>query len=112
MLIARLRALKESDIKKIIALSTLRQLGIIMVALSLQIPDLVIFHLIVHAYFKALLFIAAGFIIHNSNNFQDLRLIGGHQADLILAKRVVVLTKLSLCGLPFFLSFFFKRNSN
>jgi len=107
--IARIRALRESDIKKIIALSTLRQLGIIIIGVRINSPDIVIFHLIVHAFFKALLFIAAGALIHNSNDFQDLRIIGGHRLDLLVSKRVVILTKISLCGLPFFSAFYSKE---
>merc|ERR1712241_700848 len=66
----------EIDIKKIIALSTLRQLGIIMLILGSGNPILSFFHLISHAFFKAILFICAGMIIHNIKDYQDIRKIG------------------------------------
>jgi NADH-ubiquinone oxidoreductase chain 5 len=74
--IAGLRAIFESDLKKVIALSTLRQLGVIMAALGLGLVSLAFFHLLTHALFKALLFLCAGNIIHQSQNNQDLRTIG------------------------------------
>merc|ERR1712044_43306 len=64
------------DIKKIIALSTLRQLGIMMIVLGIGNPILSFFHLISHAFFKAMLFICAGIIIHNIKDYQDIRKIG------------------------------------
>jgi len=61
MLIAGMRAIFEDDIKKIIALSTLRQLGVMIIILGLHRPVLAYYHLILHAYFKAMLFICAGY---------------------------------------------------
>lgn len=72
---AGFRALWELDIKKIVALSTLRQLGLIMATVGLGIYPLAFFHLLTHAYFKALLFISVGRIIHLSSDYQDLRKI-------------------------------------
>jgi NADH-quinone oxidoreductase subunit L len=66
----------ELDIKKIIALSTLRQLGIIIFTLGIGEPVLCWLHLISHAYFKAILFIGAGSMIHRIKDYQDLRKIG------------------------------------
>ena len=66
----------EYDLKKVIALSTLRQLGVIMIRLGLGIPYLALFHLYTHALFKAMLFLCAGAIIHNNGNSQDLRQLG------------------------------------
>ena len=109
MVIASIRALQEADIKKIVALSTLSQLGVIVSRLRLNSPDLVIFHLLAHAFFKALLFVAAGFIIHNSSDYQDLRRIGRKTTDLLLTKRRVLLCKARLAGLPFFSAFFSKE---
>jgi len=63
IILARLRALTENDIKKIVALSTLSQLGIIEVGVGLGMPKLAFFHLLGHAYFKALLFVGAGNMI-------------------------------------------------
>jgi NADH-ubiquinone oxidoreductase chain 5 len=73
ILIAGLRATTECDIKKIIALSTLRQLGIIITRIGLRIPHLAFFHIITHALFKALLFICAGSFINQHLHSQDLR---------------------------------------
>lgn len=67
----------EIDFKKIIALSTLRQLGLIMGSLSLGLIKLSFFHLLIHALFKALLFLCAGIFIHGIINFQDIRFYGG-----------------------------------
>lgn len=75
-LIAGISASYEFDFKKIIALSTLRQLGVIIIGLGLGEPILAFFHLVIHALFKALLFICAGNIIHCKQNNQDLRIMG------------------------------------
>merc|ERR1712180_510426 len=91
----------EYDLKKIIALSTLRQLGVIMRILSLGFPNLAFFHLLRHALFKALLFMCAGAVIHNIKDYQDIRAIG----------RLVVympLATLALCGSPFLAGFYSK----
>jgi len=74
---AGVSALFEVDIKKLIALSTLSQLGVIFFRLGLIQPFLAFFHLISHAYFKAILFMAAGAIIHSLKDYQDLRKMGG-----------------------------------
>jgi NADH-ubiquinone oxidoreductase chain 5 len=71
--ISGIRATTECDIKKIIALSTLRQLGIIITGLGLNLPLLTYFHIVTHALFKALLFICAGTYINSHRHSQDLR---------------------------------------
>ena len=109
MIIARVAALIEADLKKIVALSTLSQLGVIVLRLSLGIAALAFFHLVAHAFFKALLFIATGNLIHNSADYQDLRRIGGHLPSVPVTKATVILTKIRLCGLPFFSAFFSKE---
>lgn len=73
MVIAGIRATTECDIKKIIALSTLRQLGIIITSIGLGLPSLAFFHIVVHALFKALLFICAGCLIASHGHAQELR---------------------------------------
>jgi len=65
MIISGIGAMFERDIKKIIALSTLRQLGVMIFSLSIGIKDLAFFHLLTHALFKSLLFLCAGFYIHS-----------------------------------------------
>ena len=109
MTMASLRAFLESDLKKIVALSTLSQLGVMILSLRLGLPTIAFFHLVVHAFFKALLFIATGNLIHNSSDYQDLRRIGGHLPALPLTQATVIITKLSLCGVPFFSAFFSKE---
>ena len=74
--IASLVANFEYDLKKIIALSTLRQLGLMMMVLGIGLSRVRFFHLITHALFKALLFICAGVIIHASSHNQDVRFLG------------------------------------
>lgn len=77
MLMAGIRANVERDIKKVIALSTLSQLGVIMFSLSLGIVELTLFHLYTHALFKAILFLCAGSVIHRCQHVQDFRFLGG-----------------------------------
>jgi len=109
MLLARIRAIVECDIKKIVALSTLSQLGVIFRAFASTLRNLVLFHLVVHAFFKALLFIRAGHLIHNMQDYQDLRRIGNARVANPLSGSLVCLTKASLCGLPFYSSFYSKE---
>jgi len=106
---ARLSAILETDGKKIVALSTLSQLGVMMCGVATNNATVVIFHLLVHAFFKALLFIATGVVIHSSGGSQDLRGMGGLGGLIPLTKGVVIFTKLSLMGLPFFAAFYSKE---
>lgn len=107
-IIARIAAIRENDLKKIIALSTLRQLGIIIIALGLEQPLLAFFHLITHALFKALLFICAGTIIHINNNNQDIRLMGNLSAISPITITTLNSANLALCGIPFLAGFYSK----
>ena len=106
--IAGASALVECDIKKIIALSTLRQLGVIMASIGLGFPVLAFFHLITHALFKALLFICAGTLIHFHHHSQDLRAIGNLRAELPLTIISINIANIALCGLPFMAGFYSK----
>ena len=108
ILIARISALAETDIKKIVALSTLRQLGLIIVALGSGQPILRFFHLITHAFFKAIIFIGVGVIIHSSSSYQDLKVMGYSALTPVVLGRISG-ANLSLCGLPFFSGFFRKE---
>lgn len=105
---AGLRALFEIDIKKIVALSTLRQLGLMATCLGLGFFKVRFFHLLTHAYFKALLFIGVGNLIHQSNSFQDLRKISISCTNLQVSFSYITLANISLCGLPFMAGFFSK----
>lgn len=105
--IAGFGALEEYDIKRLIALSTLGQLGFILFILSLGHFDVAFFHLLVHALFKALLFICAGFVIHRGIGVQDLRKMGSLGRDFV----VVIcfnISVFSLIGVPFTSGFYSK----
>jgi len=106
--IAGLGANYEFDLKKVIALSTLSQLGLMMGILSLGEPMLAFFHLLTHALFKALLFICAGCIIHNLGNCQDIRFIGSASVLIPLTCCFFNVCNLALCGLPFLSGFYSK----
>jgi NADH-ubiquinone oxidoreductase chain 5 len=108
MFIAGIAANFEFDLKKIIALSTLRQLGLIIRILAIGFPKLAFFHLLTHALFKALLFICAGAIIHNIKNSQDIRDIGGLIYFIPLTTSCLNVANLALCGLPFLAGFYSK----
>lgn len=106
--IAGVGANYEFDLKKIIALSTLRQLGLIIRILSIGFPIIAFFHLLTHALFKALLFICAGVVIHSIKNFQDIRYMGGLINQLPITIIFFNLSNLALCGAPFLAGFYSK----
>lgn len=106
--ISGLVAFFEYDLKKIIALSTLSQLGVIMFAISINLPELAFFHLVTHALFKALLFLCAGVIIHGNQNSQDIRSYGRLILNFPVIGSCLNLANLSLCGLPFLSGFYSK----
>lgn len=108
MFIAGISANYEFDLKKIIALSTLRQLGLIIRILRIGLPELAFFHLLTHAIFKALLFICAGVIIHIINDIQDIRLIGGIGNYIPLTALCINISNIALCGIPFLAGFYSK----
>ena len=106
--IAGLGANFEFDLKKIIALSTLSQLGLIIRILAIGFPKLAFFHLLTHALFKALLFICAGAIIHNIKNSQDIRDIGSLSIHMPYTTSCLNVANLALCGIPFLAGFYSK----
>nr|QCU46619.1 NADH dehydrogenase subunit 5 [Lucilia sericata] len=108
MFMAGLGANYEFDLKKIIALSTLSQLGLMMSILSMGYYKLAFFHLLTHALFKALLFMCAGAIIHNMNNSQDIRLMGSLSLMMPLTSSCFNVANLALCGMPFLAGFYSK----
>nr|APX40662.1 NADH dehydrogenase subunit 5 [Mantura chrysanthemi] len=108
MFMSGLGANFEFDLKKIIALSTLSQLGLMMSILALGNYQLAFFHLLIHALFKALLFMCAGNIIHNLMNYQDIRYMGGLIKQLPLTCTYLNICNWSLCGLPFMSGFYSK----
>nr|WAX37276.1 NADH dehydrogenase subunit 5 [Auzakia danava] len=108
MMMAGICANYEFDLKKIIALSTLSQLGLMMSILSMGFYDLAFFHLLTHAMFKALLFMCAGVLIHMMNNNQDIRMMGGISLYVPLTSLCMNISNLALCGIPFLAGFYSK----
>nr|YP_010373779.1 NADH dehydrogenase subunit 5 [Malcus setosus]UPI55280.1 NADH dehydrogenase subunit 5 [Malcus setosus] len=108
MLMSGLGANFEFDLKKIIALSTLSQLGMMMGILFMGYPIISFFHLLVHAFFKALLFLCAGLYIHCLINSQDIRYMGGLCVGLPYVSSCFILSNFALCGLPFLSGFYSK----
>nr|AHA52458.1 NADH dehydrogenase subunit 5 [Acanthormius sp. QL-2013] len=108
MLMAGSSANIEFDIKKIIALSTLSQLSLMILTITLNLPNLAFFHLINHAMFKSLLFLCSGIIIHNYFNNQDIRLISLMNLNMPFINLTFNIASLTLCGMPFLTGFYSK----
>nr|AVJ52455.1 NADH dehydrogenase subunit 5 [Odontoscelis fuliginosa] len=108
MFMSGLGANFEFDLKKIIALSTLSQLGLMMSSLFMGFPLLAYFHLLSHAFFKALLFLCAGLMIHCMSDSQDIRHMGYMVQHLPYTCACFCISNLSLCGLPFLSGFYSK----
>lgn len=106
--ISGLGANLETDLKKIIALSTLSQLGVIIMILSVGYYNLAFFHLITHALFKAILFLCAGVIIHGVGGAQDIRIMGLIWRVSPLVRGLTTLARLSLAGFPYLRGFYRK----
>jgi len=98
----------ETDLKKIIALSTLSQLGLIIITLGLGMVEFSFFHLITHAMFKSLLFLCAGVFIHSMGDTQDIRHLGGAIVGCPLTSFYFIISSIALCGFPFFSGFYSK----
>nr|YP_010507240.1 NADH dehydrogenase subunit 5 [Episcapha fortunii]UXF64391.1 NADH dehydrogenase subunit 5 [Episcapha fortunii] len=108
MFMSGLGANFEFDLKKIIALSTLSQLGLMMSILALGSYKLAFFHLLTHALFKALLFMCAGNFIHSMLNYQDIRFMGSMVVYMPLTCVFFNICNMALCGLPFLSGFYSK----
>nr|QQV69678.1 NADH dehydrogenase subunit 5 [Anodonta cygnea] len=108
LLMAGLSACFEVDLKKIIALSTLSQLGLMMFTVGIGFPLIAVFHLLTHALFKALLFLCAGSIIHFTMDTQDGRILGSLNYLLPFSSGCLVLSSVALCGMPFLSGFYSK----
>ena len=102
-------ALVQNDIKKIIAYSTCSQLGYMFFAAGIGAYNVAIFHLFTHAFFKALLFLGAGSVIHSLNNEQDIRKMGGIWRKLPYSWGLMIVGTLALSGFPFFSGFYSKE---
>jgi len=107
-LISATIGLVQNDLKKVIAYSTCSQLGYMIFACGLSNYNVSLFHLVNHAYFKALLFLSAGSIIHALNDEQDMRKMGGLLQVLPFTYMMIFIGSLSLMGFPFLTGFYSK----
>jgi NADH-ubiquinone oxidoreductase chain 5 len=98
----------QQDIKKVIAYSTMSQLGIMVIGIGLSCYNIALFHLINHAFYKALLFLGAGAVIHSVSDNQDFRKYGGLISFLPLTYSVMLIASLSLLAIPFMTGFYSK----
>ncbi len=98
----------QQDIKKVIAYSTMSQLGMMVIAIGLSSYNIALFHLINHAFYKGLLFLGAGSVIHAVYDNQDFRKYGGLKLFLPLTYTIMLIASLSLVALPFMSGFYSK----
>src|SRR5262249_5986006 len=102
-------ALVQTDIKRVLAYSTVSQLGYMFLACGVGAYAAGIFHLVTHAFFKALLFLGAGSVIHALSAEQDLRLVGGLRSLLPWPHLTMLVASLAIAGIPPFGGFFSKH---
>jgi NADH-quinone oxidoreductase subunit L len=107
-LLAALMAVQQNDIKRILAYSTLSQLGYMVMAVGLAAAPAAMYHLSTHAFFKALLFLGAGSVIHALHHEQDIWKMGGLRETMPTTYRTFWIGTLALCGVPLFSGFYSK----
>jgi NADH-ubiquinone oxidoreductase chain 5 len=98
----------QVDLEMIVALSTLGQLGLIIITISIGLSGLAFFHLLTHALFKALLFMCAEGVIHFMGDSQDIRFIGGLCVYIPFTSSSLMVSNFALCGMPFLAGFYSK----
>jgi NADH-quinone oxidoreductase subunit L len=108
---AALVAVAQDDIKRILAYSTVSQLGYMMIGIGVGGVAVGVFHLIAHAFFKALLFLGAGSVIHGCMGEQDIREMGGIRKWMPITFAAYAVGTLALCGFPFFFSGFWSKDA-
>nr|QBK84287.1 NADH dehydrogenase subunit 5 [Nurudea yanoniella] len=108
MFMSGLNAIFEFDLKKIIAFSTLSQMSFMFMILCMGKIEMCFFYLLMHALFKSMMFLSAGILILNMNNNQDIRSMGGLINYLPFCSLIFMFTLMTLCGFPFFCSFYSK----
>jgi NADH-quinone oxidoreductase subunit L len=104
-------AVGQNDIKRILAFSTVSQLGYMMLALGVGSWTAAIFHLLTHAFFKALLFLGAGSVIHAAHHEQDIRQLGGLRGRLKITFATFAIGTMALAGVPFLFSGFWSKEA-
>lgn len=107
-ILAAIIGLKQNDIKKVLAYSTVSQLGYMFLALGLGAFSTAVFHVTTHAFFKALLFLGAGAVIHALGGIQDIRYMGGLRKKLPITYFTFLIATLAISGIPPFSGFFSK----
>ena len=110
-LLGALIAVGQNDIKRILAFSTVSQLGYMMLALGVGSWVAAIFHLLTHAFFKALLFLGAGSVIHAAHHEQDIRQLGGLRGPLRITFLTFAVGMMALAGVPFLFSGFWSKEA-
>jgi NADH-quinone oxidoreductase subunit L len=108
---AALIAVAQNDIKRILAYSTISQLGYMMAGVGMGGVAVGFFHLITHAFFKALLFLGAGSVIHGCGGEQDIRRMGGLKSDMPFTLTTYGVGMLALCGFPIFFSGYWSKDA-
>ena len=101
-------AITQNDIKRIIAYSTCSQLGYMFIAIGSSAYGVAMFHLVTHAFFKALLFLGAGSVIHSMSDEQDIKKMGGLYSKIPVTYCLMLIGSLALVGFPFFSGFYSK----
>ncbi len=110
-LMGALIAVAQNDIKRVLAYSTVSQLGYMMLALGVGSWTAAIFHLLTHAFFKALLFLGAGSVIHAAHHEQDLRALGGLAPKMKITFATFAIGMMALAGVPFLFSGFWSKEA-